>query len=61
MNRYEKVFNHLKGKREEDLRICKRESCACNGCAGIVDGKRVSEYELGIFKSGEMELIIKPQ
>lgn len=55
--RYEKIIEHLDKKRPKDLRICNVSCCACKGCCGQVGGKRISERELEMYKSGEMQKI----
>ena len=58
MTRYEKIINTLDKKHESSLRICKSQICACMGCCGFVDGKWITDSELSMYKSGEMQRLV---
>lgn len=57
-SRYENVISTLDKKRREDLRICNVRCCACKGCCGTVGSKKITQQELDLYLSGEMEKIV---
>ena len=57
--RYQNIVEHLDQKDEKDLRICRNYLCACNGCCGTVGAKKVTQRELDLYKSGEMQNILE--
>ncbi|AGG58088.1 hypothetical protein VPAG_00052 [Vibrio phage douglas 12A4] len=56
--RYENIIKKLDKKRPQDLKICERKSCACNGCCGYVSEKKITQKELDMYLSGELREIL---
>ena len=59
MRRYEEIADRLDRIPESNRRICQADACACKGCAGWVGSKRITQQELDLYKSGEMDRINK--
>jgi hypothetical protein len=59
MNRYQRIIEHLDQLMPESHRICPVSggACACNGCAGVVGEKIITQREIDLYKSGEMHRI----
>lgn len=56
--RYELIIEKLDRTREEDRRVCNVPICACRGCAGMVGAKGITDRELEMYNSGEMQSVI---
>lgn len=55
-SRYENIIKKL--DKTTKLKICNANSCACNGCCGIVGAKKITQRELELYMSGTMQKIV---
>lgn len=63
MTRYERIIKHLdKYTAHQDIFICNAKLCACKGCVGNGGTeKKITQSEIDMYKSGEMQKIVDKQ
>ena len=56
--RYELIIEKLDHMPDQNRRICKASVCGCLGCAGAIGAKWITDRELAMYNSGEMQDVI---